>query len=97
MNQAGVTKRMRVVPTCVSDEGLDNNSICFTLLSLAMQSTGYSSHISRTKMGKDVISTMKSKTPRSKSVEPLRTLCDTVTVGITAFGKSKSRLKRKKL
>lgn len=66
------------------------NSICFILLSLAMQGTGNGSHTSRTNMGKDVIGTVKSKSPSSKSVEPLRTLYDTVTVVSQLLGNLKA-------
>lgn len=71
------------------------NSICFILLSLAMQGTGYGSHTSRTNMGKDVISTVKSKSPSSKSVELLRTLYDTVTVVSQLWGNLKADSKER--
>lgn len=51
---------------------------------------------SRSNMGKVSISTMKCKTPSSESVQPLRTLYGPAIIGITAFGKSESILKRKK-
>lgn len=97
LNQADVTMGMGLGTNLCQGLGVwIYNSICFILLNLAMQGTA-GSHKSRTNVGKSAVSTMKSKTPSSESFEQLRTLCGAIIVDIMAFGKSKSRLKIKKI